>query len=290
MTLIEFVKSKLFFKNLGLMAIIFLVILIIAFVLLNLYTRHGAEYIMPEIEGTYINDVGDVEGMEHFEVVVIDSLFTPGEKPGKIVSQDPKAGSKIKKGRKVYVVITSSTGEPIPMPNCKDLSVRSAVDQLTNAGLRVGKFIFNVGDFNNVVVGQRHNGKPINEGEQIQRGEEIDLVVEMNSDVYTTTIPNIIGLTEPEAEKKLWESALNVGKKTYEGNKDIIHSRVVSFSPNSSSVTKGTTISINFVNDTKPNYKERVKSFKVIQPPVVQEESPTNEVNSDDVDDGNEIE
>jgi len=290
MTLIEFVKSKQFFKNLGLMAIVFLVILIIAFVLLNLYTRHGAEYIMPEIEGTYINDVKDVEGMEHFEVVVIDSLFTPGEKAGKIVSQDPQAGSKIKKGRKVYVVITSSTGEPIPMPNCKDLSVRSAVDQLTNAGLRVGKFIFNVGDFNNVVVGQRHNGKPINEGEQIKRGEEIDLVVEMSSDVYTTTIPNIIGLTEPEAEKKLWESALNVGKKTYEGNKDIVHSRVVSFSPNSSSVTKGTTISINFVNDTKPNYKERVKSFKVIQPPVVQEESPTNEVNTDDVDDGNEIE
>lgn len=290
MTLIEFVKSKQFFKNLGLMAIVFLAILIIAFVLLNLYTRHGAEYIMPEIEGTYINDVNDVEGMEHFEVVVIDSLFTPGEKAGKIVSQDPQAGSKIKKGRKVYVVITSSTGEPIPMPNCKDLSVRSAVDQLTNAGLRVGKFIFNVGDFNNVVVGQRHNGKPINEGEQIKRGEEIDLVVEMSSDVYTTTIPNIIGLTEPEAEKKLWESALNVGKKTYEGNKDIIHSRVVSFSPNSSSVTKGTTISINFVNDTKPNYKERVKSFKVIQPPVVQEESPTNEVNTDDVDDGNEIE
>ena len=290
MTLIEFVKSKQFFKNLGLMAIVFLVILIIAFVLLNLYTRHGAEYIMPEIEGTYINDVKDVEGMEHFEVVVIDSLFTPGEKAGKIVSQDPQAGSKIKKGRKVYVVITSSTGEPIPMPNCKDLSVRSAVDQLTNAGLRVGKFIFNVGDFNNVVVGQRHNGQPINEGEQIKRGEEIDLVVEMSSDVYTTTIPNIIGLTEPEAEKKLWESALNVGKKTYEGNKDIVHSRVVSFSPNSSSVTKGTTISINFVNDTKPNYKERVKSFKVIQPPVVQEESPTNEVNTDDVDDGNEIE
>lgn len=290
MTLIEFVKSKQFFKNLGLMAIVFLAILIIAFVLLNLYTRHGAEYIMPEIEGTYINDVNDVEGMEHFEVVVIDSLFTPGEKAGKIVSQDPQAGSKIKKGRKVYVVITSSTGEPIPMPNCKDLSVRSAVDQLTNAGLRVGKFIFNVGDFNNVVVGQRHNGKPINEGEQIKRGEEIDLVVEMSSDVYTTTIPNIIGLTEPEAEKKLWESALNVGKKTYEGNKDIVHSRVVSFSPNSSSVTKGTTISINFVNDTKPNYKERVKSFKVIQPPVVQEESPTNEVNTDDVDDGNEIE
>lgn len=285
MSLIEFVKSKLFFKHLGLMTIVFLVILIIAFALLNLYTRHGAESIMPEIEGSFIDQVGEIEGMENFEVVVIDSIYTPGEKAGKIVSQDPKAGSKIKNGRTVYVIITSTTGEYIPMPNCKDQSVRSAVNQLTNVGLRVGKFIFNVGDFNNVVVGQRYKGNPITEGEKIQRGEEIDLVVEMNEEVYTTTMPNIIGLTESEAEKKLWESALNVGKKTFEGKKDIIHSRVVSFSPNNLSVTKGTTISIEFVNDTKPNYNEKVKAFKMVEPVVVQE-SPTDEI-LDDVDESN---
>lgn len=285
MSLIEFVKSKLFFKHLGLMAIVFLVILIIAFAFLNLYTRHGAESIMPEIEGSFIDQVGEIPGMEKFEVVVIDSIYTPGEKAGKIVSQDPKAGSKIKNGRKVYVIVTSTTGEYIPMPNCKDQSVRSAVNQLTNVGLRVGKFIFNVGDFNNVVVGQRYKGSPINEGEKIQRGEEIDLVVEMNEEVYTTNMPNIIGLTETEAEKKLWECALNVGKKTFEGKKDIIHSRVVSFSPNNLSVTKGTTISIEFVNDTKPNYNERIKAFKMAEPVVVQE-SPTDEI-LDDVDESN---
>lgn len=285
MSLIEFVKSKLFFKHLGLMTIVFLVVLVIAFAFLNLYTRHGAESIMPEIEGSFIDQVGEVAGMENFEVVVIDSIYTPGEKAGKIVSQDPKAGSKIKNGRKVYVIITSTIGEYIPMPNCKDQSVRSAVNQLTNVGLRVGKFIFNVGDFNNVVVGQRYKGSPITEGEKIQRGEKIDLVVEMNEEIYTTNMPNIIGLTETEAEKKLWECALNVGKKTFEGKKDIIHSRVVSFSPNNLSVTKGTTISIEFVNDTKPNYNERIKAFKMAEPVVVQE-SPTDEI-LDDVDENN---
>ncbi len=268
MSLFDFFKSKVFLKNLGLIAVVFLVILIIAFVCLNFYTRHGSEYVMPEIEGSLMEEIEDMEEMDNFEVIVLDSIYTPGEHAGKIISQDPKAGSKIKKGRKIYVVITSSIGENIPMPNCKDQSVRSAVNQLTNAGLRVGKFIFNIGDFNSVVVGQRYKGNPIEEGSQIQRGEEIDLVVEMNQEKYSTTMPNIIGLTEPEAEKKLWEAALNIGKKNFEGKKDIIHSRVVSFSPNSSSVTKGTTVSIEFMNDTKPNYNDKVKRFKMSEPIV----------------------
>lgn len=263
MSLFDFIKSKQFFKNLGIITAVFFVILIIAFVGMNFYTRHGKEYIMPEIEGSLMEDIDQIEEMDMFKVIVLDSIYTPGEHAGKIISQDPKAESKIKKGRKIYVVVTSSIGENIPMPNCKDQSVRSAVNQLTNAGLRVGKFIFNIGDFNNVVVGQRYRGKPIEEGSDIQRGEEIDLIVEMNQEKYSTTMPNIIGLTEPEAEKKLWEAALNVGKKTFEGKKDIVHSRVVSFSPNTTSVSKGSTITINFMNDTKSNYKDRVKKFKM---------------------------
>lgn len=268
MSLFDFLKSKLFLKNIGLIAAVFFGILIIVFISLNFYTRHGSEYVMPEIEGSLMEEIEDIEEMDNFELIVLDSIYTPGEHAGKIISQDPKAGSKIKKGRKIYVVVTSSIGENIPMPNCKDQSVLSAVNQLTNAGLRVGKFIFNIGDFNSVVVGQRYKGNPIEEGSQIQRGEEIDLVVEMNQEKYSTTMPNIIGLTEPEAEKKLWEAALNIGKKNFEGKKDITHSRVVSFSPNSRSVSKGTTVSIDFMNDTKPNYNDKVKRFKMSEPIV----------------------
>ncbi len=276
MSLIEFIKTKVFWKNIGLIAIVFVSILIIAFIGLNFYTRHGSEYQMPNIEGRFVDEIDEIEGMKNFELIIMDSIYTPGEHEGKIISQDPKEGEKVKRGRKVYVVVTSSKGENIPMPNCKDQSVRSAVNQITNVGLRVGKFIFNIGDFNNVVVGQRYKGNPIEEGAEIQRGEEIDLVVEMNQERYTTEMPNIIGLTEPEAEKRLWEASLNVGNKEFEGKKDIIHSRVVSVYPNNSSVTKGTTISIKFMNDTKPSYKERVKSFRMAEPVVV-EESSTNE-------------
>lgn len=272
MSFINFIRSKVFWRNMGFISLIFIGLLIGVFLGLNVYTRHGQMYELPKVVGYFVDEMDEVEGMQHFKVIVTDSIYTPGEYEGKILTQDPKVGAKVKKGRKIYVIVTSSEGEFIPMPYCLDQSVRSAVNQLTNVGLGVGKFIFNIGDFNNVVVGQRYKGRSIDEGIQIQRGEKIDLVVEMNQERYMTDLPNIIGLTEDEAEKRLWEASLNVGNKEYEGKRDVNHSRVVSFSPKYSTVTKGTTISIKFMNDEKPSYKDRVKSFRMSAPVVVEEE------------------
>ncbi|MDR0970940.1 MAG: PASTA domain-containing protein [Bacteroidales bacterium] len=248
------------------MLAIFALILVVAYISLSIYTRHGQGDIVPDIEGKYVDDVLDMESMKNYNLIIYDSIYTSGEKPGKILSQDPVQGTKIKKGRKIFIVITSQTGENIPMPNCVDQSLRWAVGQLTSVGLNIGKITFQEGDFNNVVMEQKYKNRPIATGTNLKRGEDIDLVVEISSDRFTTNVPNIIGLTEQEAQQKLWEAGLNVGKKEYEGKKDFMHSRVVSFSPNLSSITKGATISLQFLNDTKPSYKTRINSFKVAEP------------------------
>ena len=89
MSLFDFLKSRVFLKNLGLIAAVFFGILIIVFVSLNFYTRHGSEYVMPEIEGSLMEEIEDIEEMDNFEVIVLDSIYTPGEHAGKIISQNP---------------------------------------------------------------------------------------------------------------------------------------------------------------------------------------------------------
>lgn len=259
----EFLKSKVFFKHLGLIIASFVVLLFIAIQLLNIYTRHGKEYIIPNIEGMELVQAKALSEMSPFEIIVIDSIFSPTEIPGKIITQDPKPESKAKKGRKIYLILTSNSGEKIAMPDCTDQSVRAAVNLLVNKGLRVRRLIFREGAFANLVVQQIYKGKQIGEGTQISKGEEIDLVIEMNPENTITQIPDILGLTEQEAEKKLWESSLNIGRKSFEGQKDISRSRVVSFSPSVKSLTIGSTVNLSFVNDTKPNFKQRLNSFKV---------------------------
>lgn len=272
MSLGKFLKSKKFFRHLGLILLSFLVLLIIAFQLLKVYTRHGKEYIVPDIEGMNIEEAIALTEMSPFQVIELSSIFVHGEEAGKIIKQDPIAESKAKKGRKIYLITTSETGEKISMPDCKDQSVRSAVNLIVNSGLRIQKLSIRVGTFSNLVVDQRYKNRSIVPGTKIEMGEEIELVVEISESTTMTTVPNILGLTEAEAEKRLWESTLNVGRKDYEGKKDVSRSRVVGYSPAYESLDIGSVVNISLVNDTKPNYKRRLNSFRVRKPVVVEDD------------------
>ena len=75
----EFLKSKVFFKHLGLIIASFVVLLFIAIQLLNIYTRHGKEYIIPNIEGMELVQAKALSEMSPFEIIVL-SLKTQNQK------------------------------------------------------------------------------------------------------------------------------------------------------------------------------------------------------------------
>ena len=203
-----------------------------------------------------------MEEMSPFNIVIIDSIFQEETPSGTILSQEPVANSKAKKGRKIYLTIASFSGDDIDMPSCVDMSLKLAVQTLTDVGLRIGNISFVQGNISNIVVAQQKNGKQIRQNTKVKRGEVIDLVVEMTESQTTTNMPDILGKTEEEAEKMLWAAGLNVGKKEFEGKKEKYHSRVVSYQPTFQGLTLGTTVSLYFVNDTKNNYKKLKRDFE----------------------------
>jgi beta-lactam-binding protein with PASTA domain len=258
----SFLKSKSFFINLGLIVASFFLILLLVFVSLKIYTRHGKEYIVPDISGKLMQEVEQMKEMAPFNVVIIDSIYQEETPSGTILSQEPVANSKAKRGRKIYLTIASFSGDEVEMPSCIDMSLKLAVQTITDIGLRIGNINFVQGDIPNIVVAQQKNGKPIRQRTKVTRGEVIDLVVEMTESQTTTNMPDILGKTEEEAERMLWAAGLNVGKKDFEGKKDKNHSRVVSYQPTFQGLTLGTTISLYFVNDTKNNYKKLKRDFE----------------------------
>jgi beta-lactam-binding protein with PASTA domain len=262
MSVKDFLKSKSFFINLGLIVISFFVIILLIFFSLKIYTRHGKEYIVPDISGRLIQEIEQMEEMSPFNIVIIDSIFQEETPSGTILSQEPVANSKAKKGRKIYLTIASFSGDDIDMLSCVDMSLKLAVQTLTDVGLRIGNISFVQGNISNIVVAQQKNGKQIRQNTKVKRGEVIDLVVEMTESQTTTNMPDILGKTEEEAEKMLWAAGLNVGKKEFEGKKDKNHSRVVSYQPTFQGLTLGTTVSLYFVNDTKNNYKKLKRDFE----------------------------
>ena len=258
----QFVKSKTFFIHLGLIVASFLLLLVISFFVLKIYTRHGQEYVVPDIEGKVVSEIEQMSEMKYFDLVVIDSIFKEDTPSGTILSQEPVADSKVKKGRKIYVTVSSLSGDELNMPLCTDISLKTAVQSLTDIGLRIGNISFRPGDISNIVIEQRKSGKIIRQNEKVRRGDVIDLVVEMDVNSTTTNMPDILGKTEAEAERLLWSAGLNVGRKTFDGQQDTKHSRVVSYDPTFKGLTLGTTISLHFINDTKNSYKKTLRQFE----------------------------
>lgn len=262
MSVKDFFKSKSFFIHLGLIILSFFIIILLIFFSLKIYTRHGKEYIVPDISGKLIQEIEQMDEMSPFNIVIIDSIFQEETPSGTILSQEPAANSKAKKGRKIYLTVASFSGDDVDMPSCVDISLKLAVQTLTDVGLRIGNISFVQGNIPNIVVAQQKNGKQIKQNTKVKRGEVIDLVVEMTESQTTTNMPDILGKTEEEAEKMLWVAGLNIGKKDFEGKKDKNHSRVVSYQPTFQGLSLGTTVSLYFINDTKNNYKKAKRDFE----------------------------
>ena len=100
MSLSKFLKSKSFFVNLGLIIVSFFVLLLLVFFLLKGYTRHGKEYLVPDISGRLIQEAEQMKEMSPFDIVIIDSIYQEETPSGTILSQEPVANSKAKRGRK----------------------------------------------------------------------------------------------------------------------------------------------------------------------------------------------
>ncbi len=91
-------------------------ILMIVFIVIKIYARQGKEYELPDVVGTNIADLR-ADNPLGLDVVILDSIFRPGVEGGQILTQDPKGGTAVKRGRKLYITITAYTAEASVLPH-----------------------------------------------------------------------------------------------------------------------------------------------------------------------------
>jgi hypothetical protein len=79
---------------------VFIVICVTALFVLDSYTRHGTEVVMPNFIGMDSNELLNKEAAsKDFIIVVSDYLFDRKTAPGTVLKQDPHVGEMVKKGR-----------------------------------------------------------------------------------------------------------------------------------------------------------------------------------------------
>jgi beta-lactam-binding protein with PASTA domain len=173
----EFLKSKTFFKNLGLAILVWILFFGAAVFYLSNYTRHGEFIVLPDLSKTQLTKAEEQLKSLDLKYVVIDSVYVENSPPGLVFKQNPYAGSHVKKGRNIYLYTTSMLPPMVEMPDLQDKSLRQAKNIIENNGLKLGKVTLVPAAFAGIVVRQLNKGRTIDPGAKIAKGTVIDLDV-----------------------------------------------------------------------------------------------------------------
>ncbi len=226
-----FLGRKKFYIHLLIAIVLSFALLWLVLLSLDAFTRHGKVYVVPDLHGHSLDYLTENNFDDFFVFKVIDSVYDKNMDKGSIIIQNPLAGSKVKKGRHVYLTIVAEMPEKVAMPNLKNLSLRQALVTLEAHELLVGNLIYVDYFARNAVVDQLLNAEPVEPGTELRKGVFIDLVVgkgDMNSSV---ALPMLIGQKKGKVRNELHFAYLNLGNEIYIDVGDTADARVYKTDP-----------------------------------------------------------
>jgi eukaryotic-like serine/threonine-protein kinase len=190
-------------------------------VYLPIVTNHGESITVPNLEGIHLDELNDFLTARNLRFeVTLDSSFSAEYPPLAVLKQTPRANSKVKENRKIYVTLNATNPPKVKMPYLVDGSLKNAQMVLQSYGLLLGEITYKAHRFQNAVLEQRYQGKAISEGTYISKGSKIDLVVG-NGLGNRFPAPDLTGFSLEEAEFIIIGSGLRVGKINWVDNEDV---------------------------------------------------------------------
>ncbi|MBO6879096.1 MULTISPECIES: PASTA domain-containing protein [Winogradskyella] len=178
MSLVKFLTSKVFLKQLALAIVAIVVLSFIMLKWLNVTTNHGEFVVVPDLKGKSIETVKIELNDLNLAMEIQDSAnFNPNYPKYSVIEQNPDSGSQVKENRKIYLILNPSGYRKVEVPNILKRTLRQAKPQLKALEFKIGEitYIDNIGK--DVVLGMRHNGETLKPGEMLPLTSTIDLVL-----------------------------------------------------------------------------------------------------------------
>ena len=145
---------------------------------LTFTTDHGHEITVPDLRRFSEQQVEEKVDALDLEYVLLDSVdYNKNYPKHSVVEQDPVAGSKVKKHRKIYIKINSSGFTTVKIPNLIEKTYRQAIPTLKSLGLEEGVITYRPYLGKDMVLEMRWNGKKLNPGDKVFKSSKIDLVL-----------------------------------------------------------------------------------------------------------------
>ena len=177
MSLIKFLTSKTFLKQIILAVVAVFVLCFVLLKWLNVSTNHGDFETVPDLKGKSIS-VAQVELEDNRLVMKIqDSAnYNPDYPKFSVIEQEPLAGSKVKENRKIYITLNPSGYRKMNIPEgLIDKTYRQVKPTLEALDFKIGKitYVNNIGK--DMVLKLSHKGKTLRAGDKLAKTSVIDL-------------------------------------------------------------------------------------------------------------------
>ena len=170
-------QIRLLLINLAAMAAVVVAAVLITFRWIDSYTEHNIAIKVPNITGMQEQEAIEHLAQHNLEGIASDRVFIKGVPAGEITAQRPAAEAKVKRGRKIYLTVSSGNQPMITIPDVIDnSSLREAESRLRAAGFRLTPHDTIPGDLD-WVYGVRYEERELKSQERVPEGAQLTIVV-----------------------------------------------------------------------------------------------------------------
>ncbi|WP_143960740.1 PASTA domain-containing protein [Litoribacter populi] len=232
MSTLKAALKKLGLHTLLIFGALFILLIVFFRVYLPSYTNHGETVTVPDLQGYAYEELQNIIISKDLRYEITpDSGFMAEAKPLAVLKQYPRAGSKVKKDRKIYITLNAKNAPLIKMPNLVNTPLKNAQEIIANHGLVRGDIVYVPDIGTNVVLEQKYRGRPVKEGFEISKGSQIDLVVGDGLGKQNLSVPDLLGMDETDAEFLIIGSGLRMGRIAYVETDTVPKGTIVQQSP-----------------------------------------------------------
>jgi beta-lactam-binding protein with PASTA domain len=189
MSLRAYLTSRVFFAQILAAMAIVATISYLFFHWITFTTHHGQEITVPDLSKISAEQAEEKLAAIDLDYIILDTVdFRPDYPKLTIVEQEPKAGSKVKEGRKIYIKINASTYTMVSVPDLIEKTYRQAIPTLQSIGLLEGTITYKPYLGKDMVLELLLNGKKLKAGDKVLKSSKIDLVLGDGKVTYEETI------------------------------------------------------------------------------------------------------
>jgi beta-lactam-binding protein with PASTA domain len=170
------------------------------------YAIHGREVEVPDLVGLLPAQAEDAAAERGLQLVLDGRFYSPEVEEGKVMSQLPRAGVKVRRGGRVRVA-ESLGPQRVEVPGVVGQSARAAEINLRRRGLELGRVA--TAHLPGLAPGQVAAQSPGPGAEQVH-SPRVDLLIAVPPPAVAYVMPDLVGHPLAEAARRVQEAGLRV--------------------------------------------------------------------------------